>query len=334
MLIVLTSKDGAGKRLDVDFDGKEYLLQDAESKYWTLKLSVEKLEEEDFLDDIRSDEPEFTYVLSYVKGEGRHAVYVLSCDYNTLHCINSWGDYQPNMTIPLNKNGNIFYRIFCTTFMVLSSTGPSAEWQGGSLGVFEYLQQHNNSPAYRQRHSVARIRPYYLYRDHGGNWLVGEQLGGTSTYLLNRTSSDSVPTNNWCYYDFDKGRWQSDPEITASPSLPSVCGVIRISLHGAAATALPETGGEYRARDWSAGRPVFSNGVTYLCVRPSWRVWCVTDSPESDGPRLLSSCVTWCPASPRAALRSNNNKSSWRYQYQRHDWIAGDIRVTCDTHRH
>ena len=39
--------------------------------------------------------------------------------------------------------------------------------------------------------------------------------------------------------------------------------VIRISLHGAAATAQYETREEYRPMgDWSAERPVFSNGVS------------------------------------------------------------------------
>ena len=95
----MTSKDAAGKRLDRDFNGKEYLLQDAERKYWTIKLSVEKVEEEDFLEDIRSVEVDFTYVLSYeTLSGGRHAVYIQNCDYNTLHCINSWGNYQPNMS--------------------------------------------------------------------------------------------------------------------------------------------------------------------------------------------------------------------------------------------
>merc|ERR1711992_531708 len=35
--------------------------------------------------------------------------------------------------------------------IVLSSTGPSGERQGESLGEFKYLEQYNNSPAYRQR---------------------------------------------------------------------------------------------------------------------------------------------------------------------------------------
>ena len=37
--------------------------------------------------------------------------------------------------------------------VTLTSTGPSAEMYGDCLGVFDYLQQHKDSPAYRQRHS-------------------------------------------------------------------------------------------------------------------------------------------------------------------------------------
>ena len=212
--------------------------------------------------------------------------------------------------------------------VVLSSTGPSAEYRGDCLGVFDYVQQYNNSPAYRQRHTVAGTQPKYLYKD--GYWRVGRELGGSTSYLKNTSRSGSVPSNNWQYYY--GGRWKSDPELTVTTSLPSVCGVIRISLHGAAAT-WPETGGDYRPTgDWSAGRPVFSNGLTYLCVRPEWSGWYVRDRPDSDGARLWSGCVTWCPASPRAAVRHRANISSWRYW--KNDWRNGDIRVTCDTHQH
>ena len=165
--------------------------------------------------------------------------------------------------------------------LVLSSTGPSVESRGNLLGVFEYLQQYNNSPAYRQRHSVAGTQPHHLYRDDEGNWAVGWKLGGSSPDLLNRSSTASVPPDMWLYRF--NGSWFSDPEITVTTSHPSVCGVITISLHGAAATAQPETGGEYRATgDWSAGRPVFSNGLTYLCVEPGGTKWCVSYSHYID----------------------------------------------------
>lgn len=219
---------------------------------------------------------------------------------------------------------------------MLSSTGPSAEYHGDELGVFVYVQQYNNSPAYRQRHTVAGTQPWYLYKrvGVGGNWGVGEELGGSAIGLWNKTRSDSVPTNNW-QYSHDR-KWKSDPELTVTTSLPSVCGVIRISLHGAAATAQPETGGDYRPTgDWRAGRPVFSNGLTYLCVMPGGTVWGVRDRPDSDwqGTRLRSVCVTWCPASPRAAVSHRVNISSWRY-LKYIDWHEGDIRVACDTHQH
>ena len=56
--------------------------------------------------------------------------------------------------------------------IMLTSSGPSAEWQGSRLGVFEYLQQYagqllycqyNNCPAYRQKHTIEGTEPYYLY---------------------------------------------------------------------------------------------------------------------------------------------------------------------------
>ena len=119
--------------------------------------------------------------------------------------------------------------------------------------------------------------------------------------------------------------------------LPSVCGAITINLHGAAATAQLETGGEYRPTgDWRAGRPVFSNGVKYLCVRPGSTEWCVTESPWSNRSRLMSGGAIWCPASPRAAVSHSDNIRSWRYRYanNNYNWRAGDILVTCDTQQH
>ena len=110
---------------------------------------------------------------------------------------------------------------------MLSSTGPSAEYHGDCLGVFDYVQQYNNSPAYRQRHTIPRTHPKYLYKHDGGDWCVGEELGDAPRYLKNTTPSDSVPPNNWQY---GEGYWQSDPELTVTTSLPSVCEVIRISL--------------------------------------------------------------------------------------------------------
>ena len=53
--------------------------------------------------------------------------------------------------------------------VVLSSTGPSAEYFGDCLGVFDYVQQYNNSPAYTQR-DTKKHRSVNLYRDDNGDW--------------------------------------------------------------------------------------------------------------------------------------------------------------------
>jgi len=213
--------------------------------------------------------------------------------------------------------------------IVLSSTGPSGERQGESLGEFKYLEQYNNSPAYRQRHTVAG-EPLYLYRAQPGEWRVGRKLGGSAVGLLNRTDSHSVPTSNWLY-DAEHG-WQSDPELTITTSLPSVCGVISISLLGAAATAHPSCGGKYRATgDWSAGRPVFSNGTRYLRVRPGWNHWEVTDQVKKESSsrsKIKSSSATLCPASHKSG-----SWSYWEYWTYNSNGNAY-IRLTCTTPQH
>jgi len=212
---------------------------------------------------------------------------------------------------------------------VVSSTGPSAEKQGESLGVFKYLEQYNNSPAYRQRHTVAG-EPLYLYRAEPGEWCVGRKLGGSAVGLVNRTNSDSVPTTNWLY-DAEDG-WQSDPQLTITTSLPSVCGVISISLLGAAATAHPGYEGKYKAtKDWSAGRPVFSNGTKYLRVRPGWNHWEVTDQVKKENSsrsKIKSSSATLCPASHKSG-----SWSYWEYWTYNSNGNAF-IRLTCTTTQH
>ena len=104
------------------------------------------------------------------------------------------------------------------------------------LGVFDYLQQCNKSPAYTQRHSGDN--PLYLYRDDKDYWCVCLELGNSSVgrVLLNKTQSDFVPTTNWLYYSDDN--WSSDPKLTVSTSLPSVSPMIKISLDGAEASNL------------------------------------------------------------------------------------------------
>ena len=134
-----------------------------------------------------------------------------------------------------------------------------------------------------------------------------------------------APTNNWLYAEggcCGKRGWYSDPQLTVTTSHPSVCGVITISLHGAAAIAQPETGGEYRATgDWRAGRPVLSNGVTYLCVVPGGTLWRVRDRPGGGVFRLQIGCVTWCPASPSQSCSQSQMQQEFR-EILEQPWLA------------
>ena len=82
--------------------------------------------------------------------------------------------------------------------------------------------------------------------------------------------------------------------------------------------------------DWSAGRPVYSNGHKYLCVKPGKTVWGVTYSLDSKGGGLQSGSVTWCPADDRAAISHRLNRSSWQYGDSGwHDMMVADMEILC-----
>ena len=122
-----------------------------------------------------------------------------------------------------------------------------------------------------------------------------------------------MPSTNWRYLD-DQDFFKSDPELTVSTTLPSVSPVIKVTLAGAAARAWSRVhvGGEYRPTgEWSCGHPIFSNGDTYIRVRPMKTGWRIGPSPG--GAELFSGSVTWCPTSPRAAVSQRYNRRAWHY---------------------
>ena len=137
-----------------------------------------------------------------------------------------------------------------------------------------------------------------------------------------------MPSHNWLRGDRtskDK-EWQLYPELKLSTSLPSVCGVIKISLHGEIAREMPGVAGEYRP---TAGGPVLKKGVRALWR--GWYEWIVhTDGPDRLDV-LLSGCVNWCPASYTPAV-DRDEKRKWRYEDTGIEWIGSYIRLTCDTH--
>jgi len=213
--------------------------------------------------------------------------------------------------------------------VVLTSTGPSAEYRGCCLGVFDYIMQYNNSPAYRQRHSVANPQPQYLYRDEDGDWCVSYKLGSSLVSLLNRTKIDTVPSTNWLHaygkdaYGKARRGWSSDTELTISTSLSSISPVINISLQGETASENERAlQGEYKPTgEWSAGHPVYGRyGRFYLCVKAGRTSWSVSSSLDNTEVILQSGSVAWCPTSLR---------SSWQY-WKYGEWHDGEIQVSQD----
>ena len=77
---------------------------------------------------------------------------------------------------------------------MLSSTAGAAEYVGSRLGEFVEAGEHGGRPFYIQRDTEEGIKNNYLY-SVGGNWVVGETLGGSSGVgLLNRQDSNLPPT--------------------------------------------------------------------------------------------------------------------------------------------
>ena len=99
-----------------EFTNTTYQLQDAESNYWKVSLTVEKTDKVTFFADMNSGRPTSTYCLVYNdKFIGNHCVYVRDFDDDRMvyRCINSHGPSDPNPEVAVTQPGNILYRVKC-----------------------------------------------------------------------------------------------------------------------------------------------------------------------------------------------------------------------------
>ena len=99
-----------------EFTNTTYQLQDAESNYWKVSLTVEKTDKITFFADMNSGRPTSTYCLVYNdKFIGNHCVYVRDFDDDRMvyRCINSHGPSDPNPEVAVTQPGNILYRVGC-----------------------------------------------------------------------------------------------------------------------------------------------------------------------------------------------------------------------------
>ena len=186
--------------------------------------------------------------------------------------------------ISLNKNT-----------LLVTSSGPAAEYWGGMLGVYKKAGTHNNCPYYKQvDFERSDGKEMVIYRRKEGGWAVRSGLDGPHS-LENTSKTESVPLTGWTFWDGDNKQDRDDPHLRISPDQPPACGEITISASGGAADKQYDCVGVYKPTQmFSAGRRVIKHKTPqarYLLVVPGRVVWSVRESVESKGARMQSGCA-------------------------------------------
>ena len=252
-------------------------------------------------------------------------------------CINSWGGVRPHPCIPNTQIKALYYIfLFCDSYIFLSSTGPSAEYQGARLGRFREEGEYNKLPFYRQVSTVRPEEDNFLYNHtDDGSWLIGRGMDGV-TGLGNTSKTDTIPMSGWkCYGD---GQLRDDPSLKISSEPPAMCGDITIEATGDAADKQPRCLGVYRPNGvYNMGRRVFKHQTQelYLLVIFGYVAWFVLESVDADNKTSLmkSACAPcMCPADPRARTSERMGWKSWEYRNTDGKLKEGDITVRCSVH--
>ena len=143
--------------------------------------------------------------------------------------------------------------------MVISSSGGAAQFNGGSLGQYEYHEDLGYYVQTSTEQSDVRIRAVYLYRDENGEWTVGPTPGATDGWLNNPLPSQTVPTFGWKYTPDGEG-WYDDRTLAVIPGLLTLPRQFMVTATGAAAEKWPSYLGVFtRTERWWLGRPVYVN---------------------------------------------------------------------------
>ena len=223
-----------------------------------------------------------------------------------------------------------------SSMMLLTTTGPAAEWCGAVFGLYKEAGMLNGEKYYQQLDWSNK--GHFIYKSSQGNWVVcntpGYEETLTKVYLVHLKSLGAVALNGWFYNEDDAGNFgnlHQDIGVTWTPveCMDSVlCGDITISMPGG------ETGVFKPSRHMSQGRQIFRNPRTgkYLSVGPRTHCWAVRDNVDSSAASVHSGCAPdMCPASPRA---SYSDRAGWRHwQYSSGGWKESeDIIVKCSTH--
>ena len=225
-----------------------------------------------------------------------------------------------------------------SSYLLLTSSGLSAETKGGQLGIYKEAGTYNNSPFYRQLDSVRSDRKHLLYQHRSGHWVVVRSRGNhrdSRVGLWSRLRSDSVPLTGWCFYV--GSQYRVDPQLRISPVIPMACGDITIEFTGYTVFQQPNCLGDYApTKKFSAGRRVFKHKTQERYLFVGSNVWFVKKSVDSsEGPYMHSGCApSMCPADPRARSRVQTGQAFWgHWNSQNWTYIWG-ITIKCSVHIH
>ena len=236
-------------------------------------------------------------------------------------------------------------------YLLVTTTGPTAEFQGSNFGLYREAGTHHGAPYYVQLHDVnTNKEPCKIYKDnnvlYGVAWKAGLNLGDAACGLLHSSNTDTVPETGWQYNDGTT--WHHDAGIRVrhvEDISTLLCGTITISATGEAAKFQSKGMGKFRPTgQFSAGRQVFYNR-RYLSVYPCRRAWGSRYNAEDSEIGVRSGCAPGlCPAFRRAAVNEKEKINSWQYHYaeiirnrpypdmQFSGWEDGDITVKCNVH--
>ena len=224
-------------------------------------------------------------------------------------------------------------RTHVDTNLLVTSSGPTAEYCGNMLGLYKKAGTHNNCPYYKQMDiEKTDNKEHVIYRHTELGWAMGPGLDGFCC-LKNASKTESVPLTGWSCLVMD-GRFKEDFHLSISSDHPPTCEYITITASGDAAVRHSTSVGVYTPTQiFSCGRQVFKHQTQerYLRVPQDNVLWYVQDS--AGGFIIGSSCApSMCPADPRARTSERYRVTSWS-NWGGADWRYGQITVKCSIHK-
>ena len=201
--------------------------------------------------------------------------------------------------------------------MVISSTGRTAHYNGGVLGLYEY---HEDKGYYVQKsteQSNEKFVALYLYADEDDFWWVGGTPGQKLGGLHNPRPSKTPPSNGWQYADPTKEPWQGDLTLTVtSGPLPPLPRHFTVTATGAAAEEWPNYLGVFtRTQRWWKGRPVYA------------RLEALLYHGGGDDGWVIAPILGYAALKGSQARHSPVEEDSWRY-FTGSEWKPASVTVT------